>query len=374
MFEYFPENYGWSLSVMLSMGMGGEIAEIEQVCAPLSAGRDSDVAWLSAWSSMGNRLAAHARTEQAAGHDTTAAELWLRAANYLLIGERQVAIKSADSLAVYRDGLAAFGSGLALQRPAVEFVDIPFEDSAFPALFIPAASTDAPCVIHFDGLDVMKEIIYLLHRRQLDDHRVAMLICDHPGVGEALRLRGLHATFRTEEPASAAIDYLQSRGDVNLARTGIMALSMGGYYAPRAAAREPRLNFCAVWGASFSVRTAVEHCLALGTGSVDLLNQLRLVFGVAPTEDVWDRIDDCTLEPVIGDLTCPILILHGERDRQVPVSEAQLTYDRATASVSRRLVVIPEGEPGCEHCQIDSVGVAAAVLQDWVVDIAATLR
>lgn len=35
MFEYFPDNYNWSLATALAIGMGGELTEIDAACKPL---------------------------------------------------------------------------------------------------------------------------------------------------------------------------------------------------------------------------------------------------------------------------------------------------------------------------------------------------
>ena len=35
MFEYFPDNYNWSLAVSLAIAMGGEMSEVDSACRPL---------------------------------------------------------------------------------------------------------------------------------------------------------------------------------------------------------------------------------------------------------------------------------------------------------------------------------------------------
>ena len=72
---------------------------------------------------------------------------------------------------------------------------------------------------------------------------------DHPGIGAALRLQGLPMNHDSERWARAAMDWLEQRADIDAARVGVIAMSLGGYYAPRAAAFEPRLACCVAWGA-----------------------------------------------------------------------------------------------------------------------------
>lgn len=375
MFEYFPDNYGWSLSFMMALGMGAEITELDDICAPLrdaaAAGDEkADLVWLEKWAAGGKRVADSAAKDEKDGHQGAASRKWLRAATYYILGERQVAPKTDVSLEVYRKGLEAFRRGIELGHQEVEFVEVPFEGESFPALFIPAADrANAPCIIHFGGLDAMKEILFMYHADALRDGRVSMLICDHPGIGEAVRFRDLHLTPATEKPAGACLDYLEGRGDVPMDRTGIIALSFGGYFAPRAAALDPRLKFCAAWGAIWNTRACIENCLENATGSVPLLGQFRYVFGVDTDEEAWRLMDECVLEPYIDKLTCPLLVLHGENDRQAPAWTAEKTYEGAVNSVRRDLVMIPRDEIGTEHCQADAVSVAVDILHDWVHDV-----
>jgi len=97
----------------------------------------------------------------------------------------------------------------------------------------------------------MKELLYLDGLPQALSRRgVASLLIDQPGTGEALRLHGTPAVVEAERWATPVLEYLQARADTDPARIGITGVSLGGYYAPRAAAFEPRFALGAVWGAN----------------------------------------------------------------------------------------------------------------------------
>ncbi len=379
MFEYFPENYSWSLAFMMSIDMGAELSEVDTMCRPLrtaarTPGAGADRAWFQAWSAGAENTARLADADEKRGHPRAAAAKWFRAGMYHLTGERLVRAKDDSSLESYRRGLRYFANGVASSGRPVEFVSVPYVDGDLQSLFIPADDpANAPCVIHFGGLDVTKEMIYLMHADALAEGRLSMLICDHPGVGEAIRLQGLHLAPESERPAAACLDYLESRGDVPLEKTGIMGISLGGYYAPRAAAFEPRLKFCAAWGAIWDLPACVANCLRLGTGSVPLLEQFRWVFGLPAGADTAGHLAEFRLEPWMHRLTCPILVLHGENDRQAPAWVAVRTYDAAVNSARRDLILVPVDEPGAEHCQIDAMSIGVATLHDWVHDVCSSL-
>ena len=75
------------------------------------------------------------------------------------------------------------------------------------------------------------------------------------------------------------------------------------------------------------------------------------------------------LDPVIGDMTCPLFVIHGESDRQVPVAQAHRTYEMATSAARRDLLVFPKGGWGEEHCQVDDPTLAVDAMGDWLQEV-----
>ena len=105
-----------------------------------------------------------------------------------------------------------------------------------PGYFVPAQNAKSarpPCVVFFDGLDITKEIQFLRGVPDLVKRGISVLVMDGPGTGEAIRFRGMPLRHDYEKAGSACVDYLETRGDVDAKRIGIVAISLGGYYAPR---------------------------------------------------------------------------------------------------------------------------------------------
>lgn len=376
MFEYFPDNYSWSLSVHMALNMGGEISEIDELATPLkplaSNGEQHASEWFDAWVGMADRLERLADEDEEAGRTSAAGRKLLRAVAYLMIGERQIMDKSEATQAAYRRANELFMRGATGYGFDVERVEVPLGDKAMPALFLRAYGDDAPApaIIHFSGLDVNKEIIFLQHVRDLPRYGVSVLICDHPGVGESLRFRELYATHASEIPASACVDYLEGRSDVDSERIGIQALSLGGYYAPRAAAFEPRLKCCSLWGAIWDVPALLEWVRTQnGAVSVPLDVQFQWVMGADSIAATHEQLADWKLEGVMDRIRCPILTLHGANDQQAPLIFAQKTHDAAVNSSRRELKVFQPDEGGVEHCQGDNVTMGTDYLFSWIADV-----
>ena len=69
---------------------------------------------------------------------------------------------------------------------------------------------------------------------------MATLSLDGPGQGEGGYALAIRPDY--EVAAGAALDALAGRDDLDLGRVGALGVSLGGYYAPRAAAFEPRIR------------------------------------------------------------------------------------------------------------------------------------
>ena len=259
MFEYFDDNYTWNMAVNLALGMGASIGDIDDVSRalrPLSKNRDDAAAekFFENWTALGNKLKHQAAADEARGRLLSAGAKYRRAFISLIQAERMQRPDFAPRKRAYSEALECFSRFLSLTRQNCRRVEVPYLNASLPALFVtpPNSADNAPCMVHFDGLDVTKEIIYLVGvPGALAERGVATLVVDNPGVGESLRLRGLHNGPEAEISAKAAVDFLQSTPGVDRNRIGIIALSLGGYHAPRAAAFEPRFKCCVAWGANY---------------------------------------------------------------------------------------------------------------------------
>jgi hypothetical protein len=116
------------------------------------------------------------------------------------------------------------------------------------------------------------EIQYIAGVPDLIKRGISVLVMDGPGTGEAIRFRGLVLRHDYEKAGSACIDFLERRSDVDPKKIGIVAISLGGYYAPRCASLEPRFAAPAPWGAIWdyrgveATRRGAVQGFALGAG------------------------------------------------------------------------------------------------------------
>ncbi len=274
----------------------------------------------------------------------------------------------------FREALDCFSHFSRNTRRNCRRVEVPYKDTALPALFIGAQTgADAPCMVHFDGLDVTKEIIYLLGIPDaLAARGVSTLVVDNPGVGEALRLKGLHNFPEAEVPAAAAVDFLQSTPGVDRNRIGMMALSLGGYHAPRAAAFEPRFKCCVAWGANYDWGETQRRRYEAKEQRLPVphyWDHVAWVFGKKSTEEVIAVSEKLSLKGILDKITCPILVVHGENDRQIPLSQAKQLIADCVSSPKAELHVQTLADGGAEHCGVDNVALTRETICDWVAEV-----
>ena len=89
------------------------------------------------------------------------------------------------------------------------------------------------------GLDSVKEELQATAEHLLS-RGLAVIAIDGPGQGEAEYELPIEPAY--ERVTTAVADYLKGRDDVDPDRLGVFGVSLGGYYAARSAAYEPRVR------------------------------------------------------------------------------------------------------------------------------------
>ena len=213
----------------------------------------------------------------------------------------------------------------------------------------------APCVVFFDGLDVTKEIQYVARRARPDQARHLGAGDGRPGTGEAIRFRGLVPAPRLREVAgTACVDFLEKRADVDPKKIGVVAISLGGYYAPRCASLEPRFAACIAWGAIWDYHAIWKKRIeAQFKASLSVPgHHIMWIVGVDTLEEALKKLEPFKLDGVVQKMRCPFLVVHGADDEQIPLADAQALYD-ACGSQDKTLRVFTGEEGGAQHCQRD---------------------
>ena len=374
LFEYFP-NYVWNLSISIAMASGAEIGEIIDMCSPLrekaTKGEDAGTNdFLLEWVKMADKLSLLASEDEAKGLTLSAGAKLQRAALYYLTAERMQGNGHPGRAETAAKGLAAFQKGTKFSFENVERFEIPYNGKVLPALFTRAkgVSGPAPCVLYMNGLDSCKELLYWSKLpAALAERGISTLCVDQPGTGEALRLQDLTAIYQTEKWATPCFDWLAARDNIDEKRIGVTGISLGGYFAPRAAAFEPRFASGAVWGANHNW-AEVQHKRLNREGENPVPHywkHVMWVFGAKDMDDFFEKSKGMHLNDIMDKIKMPFLITHGEKDRQISVDYAHQSFDQLTNSSKRELKIFTSREGGVEHVGADNMSFGRDYIADW---------
>ncbi len=193
------------------------------------------------------------------------------------------------------------------------------------------------------------------------------LCVDQPGTGEALRLQELPATPHSEKWASKWVDWLESQPHVKAGAIGMTGISLGGHFAPRAVAYEPRFASGVAWGANHNWHEVqYKRMKREGENPVPhYWSHVFWVFGANGMEDFLEKSKDMNLNGHLDRIKVPFLVTHGVKDRQISPDYANQTYDQLINSPRRELKWFTEREGGVEHVGADNHAFAIDYVADW---------
>ena len=376
--DHFPGNFMWSNATLVTKGMApyGAVAlgEIDQVCGRLRQRQSEPHAWWEEWGALGARLEKAADAAETGGHRMTAGNYYLRAGMYYFTAERFI-VPGPEKREMGRKAIDCQTKGILRRYPNVERVEVPYEGRTLPALFMKAPGTTgrAPTMVAFDGLDNCKEMSVLFNGLDFAARGWHTLAIDGPGQGESLRLRDIRTRHDYEVAGAAAYDWVAARREVDAKKVAVMGYSFGGYYAPRIAAFDKRFCACVAFGAMHwnmeewvdGIRRAVRTDAKTSAQSHF---QVPWAFGAKDLDQAVEMAKRFNLTGVAGKIECPLLILHGENDRIVPLDSAKKLYE-AAGSKRKHLKIFTAAEGGAEHCQVDNRQVGVDYIADWLAPI-----
>jgi 2,6-dihydroxypseudooxynicotine hydrolase len=271
--------------------------------------------WLSAWSELAGEHLELARAAEAAGHRRSAGDAYLHAAVCLHFGKFVWVLDEAAHRATTERAIAALARAHEFLDPTAERVEAPFEGAVLAGnLRRPAGADRPPLVLLIPGLDSTKEEFF--HWENVFLVRgMATLSMDGPGQGES----GFSLTIRPdyEVAVAAMLDAISARADLDHARVGAAGVSLGGYYAPRAAAFESRLKAVAGISGPYDFGETWDGLPPLTRETFTLKS------GARDESEARRRAHALTLRDVASNVGQPALFVTGGQDRIVPWEQTE---------------------------------------------------
>jgi dienelactone hydrolase len=308
---------------------GVTLTDFEEVTAAIPTWND----WCRAWSERAatheqlGREALDTKRYVSAGEHLQRAGVYYHFAAFLFVHDIPQ-MKTAHMKGVECRRLA-----LPHLSPPGERVEIPYEGKHLTGILRKPPGVERPPVVAMAmGLDSTKEE-FDAYEQPFLARGLATLAFDGPGQGEGQYDFAIRGDY--EVPVKAVLDYIETRRDLDARRIGLSGVSLGGYYAPRAAAHDTRIKACMALGGPFVWAEAWD-------GLPELTREaFRVRAKCATAEEARRHAATLSLQGVAQRITCPIFIMNGRLDRIVPCQDAERLAREVKGPVE--LVIIEDG-------------------------------
>lgn len=317
------------------LGAGIPLYDLEQL---RSSAPGTWLDWYAHWMARTAVYEAAAQ-EAAAGHFLrTAGEHFVRAALCAHFAQFMLYSHEAEKRQAQQVKVDLYRSALPYLQPPAVAVSVQADDLSVPVILrVPDSGRPAPCVLLVPGLEATKEEMHGW-LSYFHDRSIATATFDGPGQGE---LAGVALTpERYVTATSAVLDAVAKHDGINGAAVGILGVSLGGLLASMVAARDHRVAAAAEVGGTFDTESRWERANRLSRLGHQHITQS------ATEEETRRRIGTWTMRGLASEIRCPFLVVHGEKDRIVPVDQAEAFRDQVPHA---ELVVVPDGNHVCHN-------------------------
>ena len=296
--------------------------------------------WCRTWSEWGAYHAGLGEDAERSGNYRSAGEHYFRAAMMYHFGKFLWFLDRDEQRAAHENVVHLYRKAMPYFEVPGERVEISYEAGAsIPGILRkPPHIARPPIVFLIPGLDSVKEELHS-YADDLLRRGVATLSIDGPGQGEMEW--DFPMRYDYEVPIRYVIDWLEGRRDVDAARVGLLGVSLGGYYAARAAAFEPRLSAAVVLATGYKLADHFDGKPVLTREG--FVNRLH----VTDEQAAREKLVKFDLHGLMDKVQCPVLVIMGRQDRLFPAQEAE---EMASDSGGRaELLMIEDGNHVCNN-------------------------
>jgi len=268
-----------------------------------------------------------AQAELEAGHRETAMDLYFQAVLEYVDAQHVVFETNDEKRYLHGSVIRCYDKVRELAPYRIEHIDVPWSGTVVSGnLHLAPGSGKKPLVFYVPGCDQTKEVWPHPYYNQALQRGMHVFSFDGPGQGES-NLRGIRLTADNyEEAASAVIDHLLKRPEIDGEKIGVYALSFGSHWGMRIGAKEHRIAALAAPWASFVDK------YYLMTEESPRYKQLFAYLTQSSTEEELDRVVNAmTMEGLMDKIECPTLVVTGEYDPRAPAEEVLRLYDQMKA-------------------------------------------
>ena len=390
--EFVFKDTQYSFQTLRALGYavsgGADVGEVLKTAYSIKEGDDES--WYWEWMKTAEQREKAGDDFLARGRKISARQEFLKASNYYRTAEFFLHTNPEDSriVSVWKKSRDSFLKAARLADQPIIPVKIPFEGTTLPGYLCLVDNSGAkrPLLIVHSGFDGTAEEIYFEAGYFAVKRGYNVLLFEGPGQGGVIRVQKLPFRPNWETVVTPVVDYAISRKEVDAKRIALMGISFGGYLAPRAAAFEKRIKACIANGGVYDFFMAArltpeeEKYLDTQKGAEEIdkavyrrmksdpsfrwsiANGMFTFHAQSPSD--WLKMTRLyTMKDVAQKITCPMLIVDSEGDKEMP-GQAPKLFDALKSPKDFMLFTKEEGAE--EHCQMGAILISNARILDWL--------
>ena len=385
-------SFEFSRTIGYSCTGGADFTECIITASKIEDGNIDD--WYKEWYKTASRMEETANNFLSEGHEQSAMETYFRASGYYRTAEFFLHGNPDDPriLDTWGKSRSCFQKAIVFSDHPIKFVRIPFEETTLPGYLclVDDSGKERPLLIIHSGFDGTAKELYFEVAKLALARGFNCLLFEGPGQGEMLRKQKIYFRPNWESVVTPVVDYAVQLQEVNADRIGLMGISFGGYFAPRAIAFEHRIKVCIANGgvydfyenfigqcppgteemikdkeASEEFDKAVEEDIKAGKTDAWIFANGLFTFGTKSPSEYIRLLKPYSMKDYAGMIECKMLVVDSEKDMDLPGQAKQL-YKALDCPKDYILFTTEEGAD--QHCQMGAIMISGERILNWLED------
>jgi esterase FrsA len=214
------------------------------------------------------------------------------------------------------------------------------------------ATADTPVLVVTGGVDTFKMDLHDMWVTYVLGAHLRIVAADIPGTGE---LNDVATTRKSTEILDQVVAFART---LTTGKVGQLGMSFGGYFSAHAGLTAV-VDAAVVVGGPVVNAWAPEHLDGLLYGMGDIVGN-AIGFTKVPTKDEFTEATAAlSLDDLLAkDTNCPMLVINGDQDVHVPITDTQIFEGRPNTDV---LLI-----GGAGHCAFDKLDQLEPPVMQWL--------
>jgi pimeloyl-ACP methyl ester carboxylesterase len=270
-----------------------------------------------------------AQAAEAQGHLITARELYQKAViDYHWAQHALPHDDNPEKMYLYGKLTECFDKVIELSPTPMERVELEWEGKSLPAVWYGNGKSEpSPTIFFCNGMDVVKELFPDPLNNPFVARGMNVFVLDGPGQGGSNLRKIRIRPDNWQRAGKTALDYLETRPEVDAAKIGGIGFSMGSYWQMSLAAQDHRMKAVVTGAACYGAKRGIFEL------DSPHFKKIFMYMADIHDEDEFDAmVDKMALTPEeVSSIRSYCLMMVGEFDPMTPLEEALEIFEGLNA-------------------------------------------